>query len=135
MIKINSNNGITIISLIITVIVLLILAGTIVSSLDTSDGTANYNKMTADIKFLKDELLIYYNKYEEVPTTDRKINIDGEDYLEIDLQKLSNITLNFGKEYGETATLTNSDDVYVTDKNLNIYYLRGIEKSGTIYHN
>lgn len=132
--KSNSNRGITIVSLVITVIILLILSGTAIYNLNLSSGSGRLNNMVADIKLLKDEILLYYNKYQEIPTTERKININGIEYYEIDLSKLDNITLNFGEDYGKTDNLTDSSDVYLVDSNLNIYYLKGIENSGEVYH-
>lgn len=130
----NSNRGITIVSLVITVIILLILSGTAIYNLNLSSGAGRLNNMVADIKLLKDEILLYYNKYQEIPTTERKTNINGTEYYEIDLSKLDNITLNFGEDYGKTDNLTDSSDVYLVDSNLNIYYLKGIENSGEVYH-
>lgn len=132
--KSNSNRGITIVSLVITVIILLILSGTAIYNLNLSSGAGRLNNMVADIKLLKDEILLYYNKYQEIPTTERKTNINGTEYYEIDLSKLDNITLNFGEDYGKTDNLTDSSDVYLVDSNLNIYYLKGIENSGEVYH-
>lgn len=130
--------GITLIVLIMTVIVLLILTGTVISEIGSSNQVATRNKMYADINLLKDKVLIYYNKYEELPKTDlvnRTKRINGVDYFEIDLSELDNITLNFGKEYGKTEPLTDTADVYVVNNNLEIYYLKGVNVSGTTYHN
>ena len=71
--------------------------------------------MVSDIKLLKDKILVYYNKYAEIPKTDREITIDGTLYYEIDLSKIEGLTLNYGNEYGETIILSNSSDVYVAD--------------------
>ena len=90
--------------------------------------------MVSDIKLLNDKILVYYNKYEEIPKTDREITINGTLYYEIDLSKIEGLTLNYGNEYGETVELSNSSDVYVVDESLNVYYLQGVEKSGEIYH-
>lgn len=56
------------------------------------------------------------------------------EYYEIDLSKLENITLNYGSEYNQASNLTKDSDVYVVNDNLKVYYLKGIEKGGTIYH-
>ncbi len=94
-IKRNSNKGITLVSLVITVIILLILTGTIIYDLNLSNSAGELNNMVADINLLKDEILIYYNKYQEIPKTERTINVNGVEYYEIDLSKLDNITLNY----------------------------------------
>lgn len=135
MINIKSQKGITMVSLVIAIVVLLILSGTAIYNLNLSNGTGRYNNMVADIKLLSDKTLVYYNKYGEIPKTDKNsININNEEYYELDISKLEGITLNYGKEYGQEGTLTTSSDVYVINSNLNIYYLKGIEKSGEIYH-
>lgn len=134
MINIRGNKGITLITVVTTVVILIILTGTIIYNYNVTDETSYYNKMVSDIKLLNDKILVYYNKYEEIPKTDREITISGIQYSEIELDKLDNITLNYGNEYGETEILTNSSDVYVVDENLNIYYLKGIENQGEIYH-
>ncbi len=134
MINIKTNKGITIITLVITVIILLILSGTIIYNTSTYNGTGNYNYMVSDIKILKDKSLIYFNQYGQIPTTDRAITIDGQEYKELDLNKLGSLTLNYGHEFGEKEELTNTSDVYVIDDTLNIYYIDGVEMDGAIYH-
>ena len=124
--KINSKNGITLISLIMAIIILLILSTVTVNSINASENVAPYNNMVADITLLENEVLIYYNKYGELPQLEEE-KING--YYEIDLTKLDNITLNFGnRDNGD------EDDIYLINKNLEVYYLKGIEKGGTIYH-
>ena len=134
MINIEKNKGITLVSLVITIIILLILTGTTIYNFSISNEVSYYNKMVSDIKLLNDKILVYYNKYEEIPKTDREITINGTLYYEIDLSKIEGLTLNYGNEYGETVELSNSSDVYVVDESLNVYYLQGVEKSGEIYH-
>ena len=134
MINIKEKNGITLISLVVTIVVLLILGGTAIYNYNLSNQVSVYNKLVADIKLLEDKTVIYYNKYGDIPKTDRNIHIGGVEYYEIDLSKLSNITLNYGKDYKGSDNLSNSSDVYLINSNLNIYYLKGIEKDGEIYH-
>lgn len=101
MIKIKSKKGITLVSLIMTVIILLILSTITVITINPSNNLGSYNKMLADISLLRDKVLIYYNKYEEIPKTTRSIKLfESEiEYWEIDLNKLGGITLNFGKGF------------------------------------
>ena len=93
------NRGITLVALVITIILLLILTGTIIYNVDLSNSKLYYDKMVADINLLNDKILVYYNKYNEIPKTDRSIKINEVTYWEIDLSKLDNITLNYGKGY------------------------------------
>lgn len=134
MINIKSNRGITVVSLVITIVVLLILSGTAIYNVKMSKDVGKYNKMVADIELLNDKILIYYNKYNDIPTTTREFNVDENEYHEIDLSKLEGLTLNYGNEYGKAEELTSSSDVYLVNSNLNIYYLKGIEKSGQVFH-
>lgn len=134
MIKIRKNKGITLISLVITIAIMLILTGVISYNFSVSNEKSYYNKMVSDIQILNDKILIYYNRYEEVPKTTRGITVDGTVYYEIDLSKLENVTLNYGSENGDATTLSQISDVYVVDEDLNVYYLKGIELNDILYH-
>ncbi len=124
-VNLNSNKGITMVSVIITVIILLILSAVIINGIDVSNNVAPYNNMIADITLLEDKLLVYYNKYREIPTLEQKYN----DYYEIDLSKLENITLNYGSKIDG-----DKDDIYLVNNNLEVYYLKGTELNGKIHH-
>ncbi len=135
MINIKSNKGITLVSLVVTVIILLILSGTVIYNINLSDNVGEYNNMVSDIELLKNKILIYYNNNYEIPKVDNKsIIIDGIKYYEIDLKKLGNITLNYGSKYGNEENLTTTSDVYVVSDTLDVYYLKGVKKSGEIFH-
>lgn len=126
-----SNNGITIISLVLTIIILLILSSIIVYSVRNSkNSSAPYNSMIADIVLLEDKILVYYNKYGDIPKRDSASpnNIDGTNYYEIDLSKLENLSLNYGKK-------NNGDnDIYLVNDQLKVYYKLGVELDGQTYH-
>ena len=132
--NLKGKKGITIIVLVITISILLILSGVIVHNIDSSHKTVSLNNMKADIGLFEDQLFIYYNKYEEIPVTSRTILINEVEYSEIDLSKLKNITINYGKEYGKEDTLTNTSDVYVVNQSLKVYYLKGIKMPDKTYH-
>ena len=125
---IKNQKGITIVYVIITVIILLILSAIAVETTNNSNNTASYNKMIADITLLEDKILVYYNKNGEAPiVSDTEEEIAGVSYSKIDLTKLENITLNFGNN-------KETNDYYLIDNNLKVYYKKGIEKSGQICH-
>lgn len=127
---ISQDRGITLVSLIITVIILLILSGVTINNLSNSSNVAPYNNMIADIKLLEDKISIYYNKYAEIPIIEKSNQeIDGVEYYKIDVSKLDNVTLNYGTEDKGDKT-----DIYLVNNNLEVYYLRGVEKSETIHH-
>lgn len=62
-----NQRGITIIPLIITVVILLILSGTLIESSNNSPNIQKYNKMSADVQILEDKILVFYNKYGQIP--------------------------------------------------------------------
>ena len=107
--KFSQNKGITIVSLIVTIVVMLILTSII------------------------DKVIVYYNQYVEIPTTGEKIETGlpevianiGHDFYKLDINKLSNITLNYGDE----------EDIFIIDSaTFEVYYLNGIEYDGNIYY-
>lgn len=128
--KIKSNKGITMVALVTTIIIMLILLGVSINGINISNNAVPYNNMVADITLLEEKLLLYYNRYKEIPKTEMAKQIDGVQYYEIDLSKLENLTLNYGIKYDG-----DEEDIYLVNDNLKVYYLKGIQKSGTIYHN
>ena len=137
-----NNKGITLISLIITVAVMLIIVGTTVyTSLDRFEIN-RLKKMYNDIELLSDKVENYYLKYNGLPikeqytyTTldfDKNANDNGNYYI-IDLEAIEGISLNYGKEGYNRPN--ESDDVYIiNEKSHTIYYVKGIEVDGTTYH-
>lgn len=127
--KIKSNKGITMVALVTTIIIMLILLGVSINGINISNNAVPYNNMVADITLLEEKLLLYYNRYKEIPKTEIVKQIDGVQYYEIDLSKLKNITLNYGIKYNG-----DEEDIYLVNDNLKVYYLKGVQKSGTMYH-
>ena len=146
---IRNNKGITMVSLIITIVVMFIISSiTIHTSLDRFEIN-KYNKMVNDIKLLSDKVRDYHLKYNGLPVMrdsdnnkikytytslefDKNIN-DNSNYYILDLEAMEGISLNYGKEGFEN--LNSSDDVYIiNEKSHTIYYVRGIEFKDIIYH-
>lgn len=135
-----SKKGITMISLIITIVVMLILTATIVTDTYTGSDYKKYKNMCSDIDLLENKILMYYNQYGELPLTsytarnvpnDRAFNTEHT-YCKIDVNKLKNITLNYGQKRDDEE---DDDDIFVIDtQNFEVYYLKGIEYEGTIYY-
>ena len=96
-----NEKGITLMVLVTTIIILLILSGITIYGINLASGKEYKDKMFADIAALKDSVMLYYNKYGEIPKTNRSIELFEQkiEYWEIDLSKLDGITLNFGREY------------------------------------
>lgn len=140
--------GITLISLIITITLMVIISGVTVSVSMDRFKINNVKKMQNDIQLLNNKVEAYYLKYGGLPVLrdnseikytyseldfNKNVN-DNENYYIIDFGAIGNITLNYGKEGYENPNV--SDDVYIiNEKTHTVYYVKGIEfKDGTVYH-
>ena len=145
----NNQNGITMVSLLIIVIIMgIIISITIATSLDRFELN-KIQQMYNDIHLLSDKVSNYYLQYNGLPILrneqgeaieymhtsldfDKNSN-DNATYYIIDLQAMQGIALNFGKEGYENPNT--SDDVYIINEASHIiYYVKGIEIDGVIYH-
>ena len=93
------------------------------------------NNMNNDISILDDRVILYYLNNDKLPVKEGAFSFynsinpnDGDEYLEIDLEKIENLSLNYGyQKYGE-------EDRYIINKDsFTIYYEKGIEYKNTIY--
>ena len=137
--RLKSKKGITIISLIVTIVVMLILTATIISDTYTGSDYKKYKNMCSDIDLLEDKILMYYKQYGNLPLASETSKTIPKDeafnpehtYCEIDINKLKNITLNYGKKEDDNDI----NNIFVIDTdNFEVYYLKGIEYEGTIYY-
>ena len=140
---IKNENGITMITLVVTVLLLIIITGTLATNSYDSTQIAKLTKLDNDIKALNDRIAAYYVEHEELPImgnpyskndlrnviSDLSGN-DGDEYYTIDLSLLDNITLNYGEDY---AALSENSYIINTESHV-IYYLRGIRYTGVVYH-
>lgn len=146
---IKDSKGITLVSLLITIALMLIISSITISvSMDRFEIN-DYNKMINDLKLLEDKVSNYYLKYNAIPIvrntenspilydyTEISFNTnenDNEIYYILDLSAMEGISLN----YGETGfeDINSSDDVYIiNEKSHQIYYVRGVELNNNIYH-
>ena len=129
-----NNKGITITTLVVTVIILLILTSTVIMKLGDSKDVSKLNNLYADVKILEEKVLNYYNNYGMLPVKGDPIQPllsmeEGNNYYEIDLSKLENITLKYG--HGNS---TNKDIYIVNGDTLDVYYYKGIEYKGEKYY-
>lgn len=128
----NKQSGITLTSLIITIVLIFILTAAVTYNLDDGSSYREYKKMCADIDILENKVLIYYNDYKELPIGELVTNIpkeikdDGNFYV-VDTSKLTNLTLNFGKG-------TDDDKYIVNENSFKVYYLAGLEYNDSIYY-
>lgn len=145
---IKKDRGISLVSLVITIVVMMIIASiTINTSLDRFEIN-NINKMINDLELLQDKVSNYYLKYNVIPVvrdTNNDIVIytgninfdknpgDNANYYIIDLKAMEGISLNYGQE--GFKNLNSSDDVYIiNEKSHNIYYARGIQFNDKYYY-
>ena len=139
-----SERGITLAILILTVLVLVILTGTMAINSGNFLKVSNLNKLNNDIEVLEDRVAAYYVKNNAIPQFGSAMSrseveddvaglssSDGADYYVIDLEKIDNPTLNYGKGYKDS---TSSDKYIINSETHNIYYIRGIVYEGETYY-
>lgn len=129
------DNGITMISLVVTIIIIVVILQVVMYSASNSLKIQKLNAMHADVRTLEEKIAVFYLKYNRLPITGNPINFyntidinqinpnDSEDgYYVIDLRQLEGITLNYAK--------TNSEDVedayLINEQSHTIYYWKGI---------
>lgn len=143
------SKGITLVSLVIVIVVMLIIAGiTLNVSFDRFEIN-NLKKMLSDLELLEDKVNNYYLEYNElpivrdsrdsaitytIPENFEKNSGDNENYYIINLKALEKgVALNYGKDWSENPI--SSDDVYIiNEQSHNIYYAKGIKMKGKYYY-
>ena len=154
-----NNKGITMISLVITIIVLIIVTSITIYNGTAQLGIKRVNSLYADIDSISTKVAEYYLKNEKLPVfenkyIDNKTNLeklfrengattnitnanDGDDYYVLDLSKLDNLTLNYGDDYKEWTNTSTSDDlqnIYIINSVTHeIYFPHGV-RSGKDYY-
>lgn len=140
-INLKSQKGITLVILILTLAILSILATVSIIEFDSGVDIRNYNYMCADIELLEDKILVYYNNNGTLPIKGEAIvNIksmlegqassrDNDNYYQIDVSKINNITLNFGG-----GDLSNKNIYIINEQSHEVYYLKGVVFEGTTYY-
>ena len=142
---IKNEKGITLTSLILTVVLILIIGGMMGYYSTSGLKMQKINNMYRDIEQIQTEVDTYYLKNNELPLLSLNINFvnsanpnDSSEYSVIDLAKLGNLRLNYGKEFENIKSsnqLGNYTDVYIINKqSQTIYYLKGIEFEDKTYY-
>lgn len=143
--NIKNEKGITLITLIMTVILILVLSGMMGYYSTSGLDMQKINGMYSDIEQIQTEVDTYYLKNNELPILNTSVSFsnytnpnDSSEYYVIDLAKLGNLRLNYGKEF-ENIKLSNQlvdyTDVYIINKqSQTIYYLKGIEFENKTYY-
>ena len=142
---IKNEKGVTLTTLVLTVILILIISGMMGYYSTSGLNIKKINNMYSDIEQIQAEVDSYYIKNNDLPTLNFSISFgyssnpnDSSEYYVIDLSKLGNLRLNYGKEF-ENVKLSNNlgdyTDVYIINKqSQTIYYLKGIEFEDNTYY-
>lgn len=147
--SLDNNKGITIVSLIITIIVILIISSTTISVSYKRFEINKFNKMKNDIELLTDKVSNYYLKTNNIPVvldssgnkiqyTFTTLNFDKNSsdnsiYYILDLEAMDGLILNYGEE--GFKNINASEDVYIINEQSHvIYYVKGIKLNGEYYH-
>lgn len=146
-IKLKGNKGITLVSLILAIVIMLIISSILIYSVSTATRTKALNSMYNDINSLTNKIQIYYSKYGEIPiikeqyTNVTNVNLinqnDNDKYYVIDLELLENIKLSYGKDYSKYKQSANAEltDIYViNEQSHNIYYIKGVQVDEITYY-
>ena len=154
-----NNKGITMISLVITIIVLIIVTSITIYNGTAQLGIKRVNSLYADIDSISTKVAEYYLKNETLPVYDNlyvnnkqeleelfkkngaTTNItnvnDGEEYYVINLTKLDNLTLNYGDDYKDWTNTSTSDDfqnIYIINSVTHqIYFPHGVRLRDEYY--
>ena len=137
--KVNSEKGITLTTLVITIVVLMILSFSITASIKSTIETRNYNGVKEDIINLSEEIRVYYLNNGELPidtsktydlkeygVPDSDINPNDEgDYYRIRTSLLNDVILNNGGLENNEENADTDDMYVVNESSLTVYYLMG----------
>ena len=142
--KIKSERGISLVSLVITIVVIIILANVIIYNVRDDLKLGNLTEMQNDIETLRDKVSSYYTQNGKIPASIEYTNIshieeagvisqaiDTGKFLVIDLSALENLTLNNGKDFEQVKenpeNANNYTDLYIINETShNIFYVKGI---------
>jgi len=154
-----SKRGISLITLVITIAVLVIITNVVIYSLRDNLSVENIKAMQNDISNLRDKISSYYMTYGSFPiakeykyTSNENIKkihdsgvisdaVDTGDFYVIDLKLMDNLTLNYGKDYAhltpdlEQGQINEYTDLYIMNENSgNIFYVKGVVINNVTYY-
>ena len=158
--KQREEKGVTLLVLTITIIVLLIITSITIGNFQNQLGKKNLNNLYSDIEVINAKISEYYLKNNSLPIFEENvymnnsgqlkllfktnggkgtlINVNDENsYYVINLSKLENLTLNYGREYNEwnnNSTYEKYQDVYIINETTHqVYYPKGVKYNGRMY--
>lgn len=146
-VKLKGNKGITLVTLVLAIVIMLIISSILIYNADTATKTKALNSMYNDISSLANKIQIYYSRYGEIPaikepyTNVESIKFinqnDSDKYYVIDLEALEKVTLSYGKDYSKYKEGANTEltDIYViNEQSHNIYYIKGVQVDEITYY-
>lgn len=157
--KLKNNKGVTLLILTITITVLLIITGITITNSKGQLAIKNVNNLYSDLESISTKVSDYYLKNDSLPVLENTylnssnalkllcisngedeslINPnDGGNYYVLDLSKLENLTLNYGKDFmkwNNSSTFQVYQDLYIINEvSHQIYYPKGVSYNGEIY--
>ena len=153
---IRNQKGISLIALTVTILVLSIVTSIVVYNAKNNIEIREYKKLANDLEVLQNKIDMYYLKNEQLPVLNindvpveyegptyylsQKQSNDNDNYYIIDLNSISGVTLNFGKDfYRINQNASNIDesmtDLYiVNEQSHRIYYAKGIDTGDNKYY-
>lgn len=150
--KLKNSKGVTLVTLIVTIIVLLIVSNVTIYSVKNNLGIEKLKNMQNDIENLSDKISAYYNQYGTLPIIDEEYtntneikdaglinkNVDKGKFYIIDLSALENLTLTYGKDFKNIKNTSDKNtlkDIYIINETShNIFYVKGIKSDGEMYY-
>lgn len=153
-VNLKSSRGITMIVLSIAIIILAIVTSMLAYYSSDAIDIKKLNNMYNDIELLSQKVSMYFYENEKIPILvqylnvaeilgEQKSNLDNDTYYVIDLSKLENLELNFGKDFKEVKNSYSNDDFdiseykdlyIINEQSHNIYYVKGITADGKTYY-
>lgn len=143
----NNQKGITLVTLIIAIVIMMIITSTLIYNISTGSDIRALNNMYNDITKLKDKIDLYYATHHTLPIIQanyeninniKEINPnDNDKYHVIDLEALESLNLTYGKDYGEYKTSNSNGliDLYIINETSHsVYYVKGIKFDDKIYY-
>lgn len=142
--QMKNNKGISLVSLVITVIVLMILSNVIIYNASSHLKLGKLTELQNDIDNLRDKVSSYYAQNGKIPASIQYTNVnaikaagvvsdavDIGDFLVIDLSAIENLTLNMGKDFEKVRNAPENADSYtdlyiINEVSHNIFYVAGV---------
>lgn len=153
--NIKKQNGISLIALTTTILVLAVITSILTYNAKNSVEIRKYKNLENDINLLQSKVEMYYLKNNELPIfkvnnvavkytsnpsfrTPKQSN-DNDNYYVIDLSNITGITLNYGMDfYNKTSNGSNINtlrDLYViNEQSHRIYYVAGVTANNKTYY-